>query len=45
MVNMPWVDMHCAISAKFGIALFKDLCLIDGRWGQPAIGICALCYI
>ena len=29
-VNLPWVYVHCAISAKCGIALFKHLCSIGG---------------
>ena len=45
-VNLPWVYVHCAISAKFGVAVFKAS-MLDWRrgWGQSAIGICALFYI
>ena len=35
--------MHCAISAKFGVVIFKAS-MLDCR-GQSAMGICALCYI
>ena len=45
-VNLPRVYVHCAISAKCGVALFKAS-MLDWRrgWGQSALGICALCYI
>ena len=42
-VNLPWVYVHCAISPKFGVAVFKAS-MLDCR-GQSAMHICALCYI
>ena len=45
-VNLPLVYVHCAISAKCGVAVFKASMLNWRRgWAQSAIGTCALFYI
>ena len=46
-VNLPWVDIHCAIyETVFGVMVFHRSTL-DWRRGGGSIWhrICALCYI
>ena len=46
-VNLPWVYVHCAIYMKLiWCTGFPEIyAQLEERWGQSAIGICALCYV
>ena len=45
-VNLQWVYVHCAISAKFGVTVFKESMFYWRRWwDQSAMDIYALCYM
>ena len=43
-VNLPWVYVHCARSAKFGVAVFKTS-LVDCRGAICHVYMCIVLYM